>query len=61
MNKTDYQLLMECYDQLNDVLVDIIENYWNDPDKWDELAKCRFHLLKSRSILSTLSIEIVKS
>lgn len=60
MNKTDYQLLMECYDQMNDILVEISNDCWNEPDKWDELAKSRHHLLKSRSILLTLLIELIK-
>ena len=61
MNKNVYQLLVECYDELSDIIVDLIEDYWDDPDTWDELAKCRYHLLKSRSIISKLSTKIVKS
>ena len=60
MNKKEYLMFMECYDEISDVLTDVLESCWSDPSLWNDLANGRMLLLKSKAIVEKLSDKIVK-
>lgn len=54
MTKKETTLILEAFDQLNDILMDQMEEYWDTSFVWNEIAEARTHLLVGREKLATL-------
>lgn len=54
MTKNDTVLVLQAFDELSDLLTDIMEQYFEDSFIWDGIAEARTHVLLGRSGLATL-------
>ena len=54
MTQTETKLILEAFDQLNDILTDQMDNYWEDSFVWDAISEARTHVLQGRETLSRL-------
>lgn len=54
MTQKETQLILEAFDQLNDILNDQMDNYWEDSFVWNAISEARTHVLQGRETLSRL-------
>lgn len=54
MTQKETKLILEAFDQLNDILTDQMDDYWEDSFVWDAISEARTHVLQGREILSRL-------
>lgn len=54
MTKNDTKLILQAFDELSDLLTDIMEDYYEDSFVWDEVSEARTHVLQGRERLATL-------
>lgn len=54
MTKNDTKLILQAFDELNGLLLDIMDQYFEDSIVWDAVAEARAHVLQGRTGLNTL-------
>ena len=54
MTQKETRLILEAFDQLNDILTDQMDNYWEDSFVWDALGDARSHVMQGRETLDWL-------
>ena len=54
MTKNDTKLILQAFDELSDLLTDIMEDYYEDSFVWDGVSEARTHVLQGRERLATL-------
>ena len=54
MTQKETQLILEAFDQLNDILTDQMNTYWDDLFVSDAINKARSHVLQGRGMMSRL-------
>ena len=54
MTKNETILILQAFDELSDMLTDVMDNYFRDPAIWDAVSEARTHVLQGRSGLATL-------
>ena len=54
MTKNDTKLVLEAFDELSGLLLDIMDQYWEDSMVWDSVVEARTHVLQGRTGLATL-------
>lgn len=54
MTKNETVLILQAFDELSDLLTDVMDNYFRDPAIWDAVSEARTHVLQGRSGLATL-------
>lgn len=54
MTKNDTKLVLQAFDELSDLLTDIMENYYEDSFVWDGVSEARVHVLQGRERITTL-------
>lgn len=54
MTKNDTKLVLMGFDQLSDLLTDIMEEYYEDSFVWDGVSEARIHVMQGRARLATL-------
>lgn len=51
---TEKKLILEAFDNLNDIFLDMMDVSWEDAARWDELAEARTHILIARTKYASL-------
>ena len=54
MTKNDTKLVLEAFDELSGLLLDIMDQYWEDSMVWDSVVEARTHVLQGRTGLANL-------
>ena len=54
MTKNDTKLVLQAFDELSDLLTDLMEQYYEDSFVWDGVSEARTHVLQGRAGLATL-------
>lgn len=54
MTKNETTLILQAFDELSDLLTDVMDSYFRDPAIWDAVSEARTHVLQGRSGLATL-------
>lgn len=54
MTKNDTKLVLQAFDELSDLLTDLMEQYYEDSFVWDGVSEARTHVLQGRARLATL-------
>lgn len=54
MTQKETQLILEAFDNLNDILTDQMDDYWEDSFVWDAISEARTHVLQGREKLAQL-------
>lgn len=54
MTKNDTILVLQAFDELSDLLTEIMEEYFEDSLVWDGVSEARTHVLQGRAGLATL-------
>jgi hypothetical protein len=54
MTKNDTKLVLQAFDELSDLLIDLMEDYYEDSFVWDGVSEARTHVLQGRERLATL-------
>ena len=54
MTKNDTKLILQAFDELDDLLSDILNQYNRDYIVWDGIASARIHVLRGRETLIVL-------
>lgn len=52
--KTERQLILEAFDHLNDIFLDMMDISWEDKERWCKLEEARTHILIARAIYAPL-------
>lgn len=54
MTQKQSELVLQAFDELNDLLVDLLDEEWEDSVMWDSLTSSRMDVLAARKRLATL-------
>lgn len=54
MEKDEKKSLLQKLDVINDELIDLMDNLWDDERMWNEVAEIRTHVLIARTKASLL-------
>lgn len=54
MTKNDTKLVLQAFDELSDLLTDIMEDYYEDSFVWDGVSEARTHVIQGRVRMATL-------
>lgn len=54
MTKNESVLILQAFDELGDLLTDIMDQQFEDSNVWDAVSEARTHVLQGRSGLATL-------
>lgn len=54
MTQKESQLVLRAFDELNDLLIDLLDEEWEDSVVWDALTSSRMDVLAARKRLATL-------
>lgn len=54
MVRNDTKLILQAFDELSDLLTDIMEQYYEDSFVWDGVSEARTHVLQGRAGLAAL-------
>lgn len=54
MTKNETVLILQAFDELSDLLTDLMDEYYEDSDLWDAISEARTHVLQGRNGLATL-------
>lgn len=54
MTKNDSVLILQAFDELSDLLTDLMDQYYEDSDIWDAVSEARLHVIQGRVRLATL-------
>lgn len=54
MTKKDTVLILQAFDELGDLLTDIMDQYYEDSNVWDAVSEARLHVVQGRAGLATL-------
>lgn len=54
MTQKESQLVLQAFDELNDLLIDLLDEEWEDSVVWDALTSSRMDVLAARKRLATL-------
>lgn len=54
MTKNESVLILQAFDELSDMLSDVMDEHYENSDLWDALADARIHILQDRNGLATL-------
>lgn len=54
MTKNETVLILQAFDELLDLLTDIMDEHYEDSDIWNAVSESRFNVLQGRSGLATL-------
>lgn len=54
MTKNETILILQAFDELSDLLTDVMDSYYEDSAIWDAVSEAKIHVLQGRSGLATL-------
>lgn len=54
MTKKEFELILQAFDELNDLLIDVMDEYYEDSIIWNVVSEARTHVLQGRTGLATL-------
>ena len=54
MTKNDTKLVLQAFNELSDLLTDLMEGYYEDTFVWDGVSEARTHVLQGRERLAIL-------
>lgn len=54
MTKNETVLILQAFDELSDLLTDIMTEQFEDSELWDAVSEARTHVLQGRCGLATL-------
>ena len=54
MTKNDTVLILQAFDELSDLLTDIMDENFENSNVWDAFSEARTHVLQGRTGLATL-------
>ena len=54
MTKNESVLILQAFDELSDLLTDIMSEHFEDSNLWDAVSEARTHVLQGRCGLATL-------
>lgn len=53
-NNTKKQMILEAIDQLNDIFLDMMEECWEEEQRWNQVSEIRTHVLIARVKFASL-------
>lgn len=53
MTKNDTVLILQAFDELSDLLTDLMDQYYEESNIWDAVSEARIHVVQGRTGLAT--------
>lgn len=53
MTKNDTVLILQAFDELSDLLTDLMDQYYEESKIWDAFSEARLHVVQGRTGLAT--------